>query len=64
MLNQQNNNNSLTFAEKCKDGFSVGGKSLNASWNVVVRRWISTVLFTLNPWVTKDDVTEWFAEAI
>lgn len=63
MSNKQNYNNSLTFVEKCKDGFSVGGKSWNASWNLFFIRWTSTVLFILNPWVIKDDVTERFEDA-
>ena len=63
MPNKPNNNNSLTFVEKCKDGFSVGGKSWNVSWNAFVMRRTSTVLFTLNPMVTRDDVTEWFEDA-
>ncbi len=63
MSNIQNYNNSLTFVEKCKDGFSVGGKSWNVSWNVFFIRWTSTVLFTLNPGVKRDDVTKRFEDA-
>ena len=63
MWNKRNSNNSLTFVEKCKDGFSVDGKSWKVSWNVFVMRWTSTVLFTLNPWGTRNDLTEWLEDA-
>lgn len=63
MSNQQNNNKSLTFVEKCRDGFSVDGKSWNVNWNVFVMKSTSTVLFTLNPWVTRSDIREIFVDA-
>lgn len=49
MSHERINNNSLTFAAKNRDGFSVGGESWNASWNAVLVRWTCTVLFTVRP---------------
>lgn len=50
--------NSLTFEEKCKDGLSVGGTSWNVSWNVLIIRWTSLVLSTLDPCIRRDGLSE------